>query len=83
MFFFFLALIIYMFWGTKSLKKSRQISTLFLAAIDRGCGSMKKFQPQPVPKSALYKSITSKIIKLESWNYGQIEALIMQIIKLM
>ena len=45
--------------------------------------SMKKFQPQPVPKSALYKSITSKIIKLESWNYGQIEALIMQIIKLM
>ena len=45
--------------------------------------SMKKFQPQPVPKSALYKSITSKIIKLESWNCAQIEALIMQIIKLM
>ena len=45
--------------------------------------SMKKFQPQPVPKSALYKSITSKIIKLESWNCAQIEALIMQIMKFM
>ena len=38
---------------------------------------ISKFQQQLPPKSFLWKSITSKLFKLESWGWTQIEDLLM------